>query len=320
MENGERRMKRILLYIPIIIGIVLLSNVNFAFAQSPSLKTSVDKRQILIGEYLHYSVEATFPVNSYNISWFNLPDSFNHFEIVTRGNIDSIEKNGTLTCRFSVTLTSFDSGVNTIPSFNVGFSPYNDTTVTNFPTDSIPINVSFSPLDSSKTFHDIKSIIEVKDETPWWVWVLGGILLLLIALSIYFLIRYFKKRKKKPAPLFKSKLSPLDEAMESLDKLQKEQLLSKGEVKKFHTRLTEIFKRFVSRKTEKDMLNLTSSEVLLSLHDTLLSRPDTALIANSLRMTDAVKFAKYIPPSYESESALNDTRKVIEQIDKLIFK
>ncbi len=31
------------------------------------------------------------------------------------------------------------------------------------------------------------------------------------------------------------------------------------------------------------------------------------------------KFAKYSPPTSESESALSNTKKVIEQIDKLIF-
>jgi hypothetical protein len=36
-------------------------------------------------------------------------------------------------------------------------------------------------------------------------------------------------------------------------------------------------------------------------------------------MTDAVKFAKYLPPASESEAALIHTKQVIEQIEKLIF-
>jgi hypothetical protein len=101
--------------------------------------------------------------------------------------------------------------------------------------------------------------------------------------------------------------------------LQKEQLLYQGEIKPFHTRLTDIFKRYLSRKMEKNILNLTSSDILLLLNDTLLSKTDTSLIAGALRMSDAVKFAKYSPPTSESESALINTKKVIEQIDKLIF-
>jgi hypothetical protein len=85
-------MKRILFFI----GFVFVLSIQFAFAQSPTLKTSVDRRQILIGEQLKYNVEATFPLNAYRVGWFNVPDSFSHFEIVRRGKIDTIEKNGLL--------------------------------------------------------------------------------------------------------------------------------------------------------------------------------------------------------------------------------
>jgi hypothetical protein len=307
-------MKRILFFI----SFVFVLSVQFTSAQSPSLKTAVDKRQILIGEQLQYSVEASFPANAYNIGWFNVPDSFSHFEVVNRGKIDSIESNGILTCRQTLTLTSFDSGINTIPALAINFDPLaNDSTIHLF-TDSIPINVSFSPLDSTQTFHDIKSIIEVKDEVPWLIWAGAAALIILLVVLVVYLVKYFKRRKK-PASVFNSKLSPFDEAMQSLDALQKEQLLYKGDVKQFHTRLIDIFKRYLSRKMQKNILNLTSSEVLLSLNDTLLSKADTSLIAGSLRMTDAVKFAKYFPPTSESESALINTKKVIEQIDNLIF-
>lgn len=307
-------MKRILFFI----GFVFVLSVQFTSAQSPSLKTAVDKRQILIGEQLQYSVEASFPANAYNIGWFNVPDSFSHFEVVNRGKIDSIESNGILTCRQTLTLTSFDSGINTIPALAINFDPLADDSTIHLFTDSIPINVSFSPLDSTQTFHDIKSIIEVKDEVPWWIWAGAAALIILLVVLVVYLVKYFKRRKK-PASVFNSKLSPFDEAMQSLDALQKEQLLYKGDVRQFHTRLIDIFKRYLSRKMQKNILNLTSSEVLLSLNNTLLSKADTFLIAGSLRMTDAVKFAKYFPPTSESESALINTKKVIEQIDNLIF-
>jgi hypothetical protein len=307
-------MKRILFFI----GFVFVLSVQFTSAQSPSLKTAVDKRQILIGEQLQYSVEASFPANAYNIGWFNVPDSFSHFEVVNRGKIDSIESNGILTCRQTLTLTSFDSGINTIPALAINFDPLADDSTIHLFTDSIPINVSFSPLDSTQTFHDIKSIIEVKDEVPWWIWAGAAALIILLVVLVVYLVKYFKRRKK-PASVFNSKLSPFDEAMQSLDALQKEQLLYKGDVKQFHTRLIDIFKRYLSRKMQKNILNLTSSDILLLLNDTLLSKADTSLIAGSLRMTDAVKFAKYFPPTSESESALINTKKVIEQIDNLIF-
>ena len=303
-------MKRVLFFIVI--------SVQFAAAQSPSVKTSVDKRQILIGEQIRYNVEASAPLNAYHVGWFNVPDSFSHFEMVIRGRIDTVEKNGILTYKQTLTLTSFDSGMYAIPPLPISFDPLGDDTTVNLFTDSIPINISYSPLDSVKTFHDIKTIIEVKDEIPWWMWLGGAALLILLIVGIIYLIKYLR-RKKKEEPLFKSKLSPLDEAMQSLQSLQNEQLLYKGEVKPFHTRLSDIFKRYLSRKMERNVLNLTSSEILMMLNETLLSRANTSLIADSLRMGDAVKFAKFFPHKEESESAWVNTKTVIEQIDKLIF-
>ena len=305
-------MKRVLFFI--LFGL----SIQFSSAQSPSLKTAVDKTHILIGEQIKYNVEASFPANSYQLTWFNVPDSFSHFEIVIRGKIDTSESNGILTCKQTLTLTSFDSGINVIPPLQVNFDPLaGDSTLSLF-TDSIPINVSYSPMDSTETFHDIKTIIEVKDEIPLWMWVGGAALLILLIVGIIYLIKYFR-RKKKPVSLFQSKLTPFDEAMQSLAMLQKEQLLYLGEVKEFYTRLSNIFKRYLSRKTGNNVLNLTSSDILVLLNDTLLSKGDTSVVAGVLRMSDAVKFAKYSPPASESETAFLNTKRVIEQIEKLIF-
>ena len=305
-------MKRVLLFI--VFGL----SIQFVFAQAPSLKTAVDKKQILIGEQLKYSVQATFPLNAYHLTWFDVPDSFNHFEVVIRGKIDTVEKNGMTTYKQTLLLTSFDSGINILPSLPVNFGSLANDSAINLFTDSIPINVSFSPLDSTKTFHDIKTIIEVKDEIPWLLLAGGIALLILLIVGIIYLIKYLKNRRKN-IPLFNSKLSPIDEAMQSIEQLQKDQLLYKGEIKQFHVRLIDIFKRYISRKMQRNVFNLTSSDILLLLNDTLLSKADTSLIAGSLRMADAVKFAKFYPHKEESESALINTKKVIEQIDKLIF-
>lgn len=305
-------MKRVLFFIFSVISLQIV------VAQPPSLKTTVNRTQILIGEQLTYNVEVSFPVNAYQVNWFNVPDSFNHFEIVVRGKVDTIEKNGMLTCRQTLTLTSFDSGVNTIPAQAIDLMPVGSDSAIHLFTDSIAVNVSFSPLDSTKTFHDIKTIIEVKDEIPLWIWIAGAALLILLIVALYYLIRYLKKRPKKTM-LFTSKLSPYDEAMQQLSMLQKEQLLYKGQVKEFHTKLGDIFKRYVSRKKEKNMLNYTSADILVFLNETLLSKENTSTIAATLRMNDAVKFAKYSPPAAESENALANAKKIIEQIEKLIF-
>ncbi len=294
--------------------VVCLLSVRSVTAQLPVVKTTVDKNNILIGEQFQYKVETSMPDNTFRLTWFSLPDSFGSFVIVSKNKIDSTVLNGNLIFSQQLTLTSFDSGRNVIPPLTLIAEPLDADSSYDLFTDTIPINVSFSPLDSAKTFHDIKNIIEVKKEWPWWVWLLIGLGLLIIIFLIIFLVRVFRKKEKIPA-LFEAKLTPFDEAMKALKDLEKEQLLQKNEIKEYHTQLSEIFKRYITRKTNIYKLHLTSDEILMELNEYGLKKDILSGFANCLRMSNAVKFAKYIPPQSESEECLLQTREMIKQIN-----
>jgi len=182
-------------------------------------------------------------------------------------------------------------------------------------TDSIPINVTYSPADSTLPFHDIKNIIEVKKTFPRWIWLLIGIgVILLIALIIY-LIK--KSKKKKDIEIFESKLSPYDEAMQLLDELQKENLLEKNEFKEYHTRLSAIFKRYLSRKTNIYQMHLTTDELLIELNELDLPKEKIFDFANCLRMGNAAKFARYVPPDYENQKSFSEIQEMITNINNI---
>ena len=315
MKN--RVYHRPLVTIIFLAGLLLLAQNDLA--QRPSVKTSVDKTNILIGEQLHYTVSTSMPDNTYRLSWFNMPDSFGHFQVVKENKIDSTYPNGNINFSQDVIITSFDSGRQVIPPLILNVETLQGDTSFDLATDSIPVNVSFSPMDSVKTFHDIKSIIEVKKVWPWWWWALLVLGLVLLFFWIKFLIKFFRKKKGVP-DFFNAKLSPYDEAMKSLTALQNEQLLQNGEAKEYHTRLTDIFKRFISRKTNAYKMHLTSDEILMEVNDYGLKKDEVSTFANCLRMSNAVKFAKYIPPDRESEACLNKTKEIITQINTNLSK
>lgn len=288
-------------------------------AQLPTVKTSIDKNSILIGQQLKYRVETSMPDNTYRLTWFSIPDSFGHFEVITKDKIDSTSSNGNLNFSQVITLTNFDSGRRIIPPLALTASTLEGDSTFNIYTDSISVNVAYSPTDSIQPFHDIKTIIEVKKDWPWWIWALLGLGIILLILWIIFLVR-FLKRKKTTNSLFTSKLSPYDEAMQSLSELEKEQLIQNNKVKEYHTRLTEIFKRYLSRKMNAYKLHLTSDEILIELAELNLSKEEIAGFANCLRMGNAVKFAQYIPPVFENEKCLSNTKEMIIAINNILNK
>lgn len=292
--------------------------VQTASAQLPTVKTTVDKNDILIGQQIKYHVETSMPDNTYRLSWFSVPDSFGNFIAITKNKIDSNFSNGNLNFSQDIILTSFDSGRQVIPPLTLTAATLEGDSTFNLYTDSIAINVTYSPTDSTMPFHDIKNIIEVKKTFPWWAWVLVGLGIVLLIIWILFLFKFFKK--KKDTNIFESKLSPYDESMQLLNDLEKENLLQQNKFKEYHSRLTDIFKRYLSRKTNTYQLHLTTDELLIELNGFDLSKEQIADFANCLRMGSAVKFAKYIPPAYENEKCFSQTKEMIIAINNIVNK
>ncbi len=298
-----------------VLMIGLLLSTQPSVAQSPTVKTTVDKTNILIGQHIHYKVETSMPDNTFRLSWFSVPDTFGNFVPIIKDKIDSSYSNGNWNFSQQITITSFDSGRQVIPPMALTVSTLDGDSTFNIYTDSIPINVTYSPADSTLPFHDIKNIIEVKKTFQWWLWLLIGIVVILLIVLIIYLIK--RSKKKKDTGIFESKLSPYEEAMQLLDELQKENLLEKNEFKEYHTRLSDIFKRYLSRKTNTYQMHLTTDELLVEINELDLSKEKVFDFANCLRMGNAVKFARYVPPDYENQKCFSETREIITNINNI---
>src|SRR5207247_1067142 len=111
---------------------------------------------------------------------------------------------------------------------------------------------------------------------------------------------YLKNRKKRPVPLFKSDLSAYEEAIKSLQELEQSNFLDKHREKQYHTELANIFKRYYSRNRQKNLLNKTTGDILIELKEDNVDQEQISGIAEGLRYTDAVKFARFIPLHTES--------------------
>jgi hypothetical protein len=282
------------------------------YSQAPSVKTTLDKRDILIGEQLQYKVSASFPNGVFKVNWFTVPDSVAHFELVEKSKIDTTIENNTTLLEQTITLTSFDSGRWKTPAFLVNFDPLKDDTTLNLFTDSIAVNVGYTPADSTNELRDIKPIMDVTIKNYFWYYVAGGILLLILLAII--LWKVLKNRKKEPELVFSSKLSPYEEAMQQIEKLKQLNLQNGEELKQFHAKLSNIFKWYISRKQRVSIMNKTTGDVLVHLADNNLPKETIADVATALRCGDAVKFAKYTPPVNESEECLAKIKATINFI------
>jgi hypothetical protein len=288
----------------------LMCNVLPGFSQNPiSVTATANRNQILIGEPIQLTLEARFPLGR-QMTWFVL-DSIPHFDYIEKGKIDSVVNEDGKSYRQDVTLTSFDSGTFVIPSMVLSLNNQK------YLTDSIVVQVSFSKLNPNQDYHDIKDIIEVTaPSVRYAIWfVIAGTAISLF-LFIYFMLK--KKRVVVAAPVeIVPELSPYEEAANALAALKMQNLPESGQVKLYYTRLNDIFKNFVLRKLGIASMTKTNDELIMQLRRIDMPREKFSQMAEALRMSDFVKFAKYIPDQNDNDNSFHVIRWSIDILNEI---
>ncbi len=278
-------------------------------AQNVGIRT--DKNQILIGERVQYDLLIRLPGSGYTFD-VDLPETIPHFEVISRSVFDTSGSNNNFAIHQAIIFTSFDSGQWYIPSFPVTIQKGSN--YKKFLTDSVLINVGYSPADSTNQLRDIKPVMEVTiDDYFWWYVAAAVLLALLLAYIIY---RFWKKRKQTAVPVFDSPLTPYEEAKKSLEALSGSDPGRSADLAAYHTQLSLIIKRYYSRVNQVNLLNKTTGDFLLLLKEEQFDPATISSLAGALRIGDAVKFAKFVPPLEESRSCREIVGNVIEFIHR----
>jgi len=97
------------------------------------------------------------------------------------------------------------------------------------------------------------------------------------------------------------RLPPFEEAMKQLDELQSEHLPDTGAVKTYYTRLNDILRHFVARRLGISSLSETNEELIGQLRHQPMEKGQFSNMAETLRLSDFVKFAKYLPGTSDNE-------------------
>ncbi len=274
---------------------------SFTLAAQLTVRASVNKNKIFIGDQIELLLQVDVPETE-AIRFFSI-DTIPHFEFVEKERIDTTNtSNGTRLSQI-IRITSFDSGSWMIPSFVLAEK---------IATDSIPVEVGFSPFDPNQPYHDIKDVIDVEEEQKkewWWYAVGGGILLLLI---LYLLLR------KKPKAVIKTEtvaIDPYKEAITQLVAIQKQ----RPEIKQYYSSLTDIFRLYIYRRKGILSLQKTTDDLVLQVKSIDLPKDQFDKLAQALRLSDFVKFAKYQPAEADHAESWETIKHSIMTIEQSII-
>ena len=264
----------------------------------------VDSNKIFVGQPVHLELELK-QNRTLNIPWVQLPDSIGKLEIIGRSKIDTLQNPDAtvLDRKQTITVSAYDSGYFVIPP--IAFFNNGDTTQKVSETNPLLISVFTVPVDTTKPIRDIRGVVEVeltwKDYLPWILGFLGGLLLALIGYYFY------RKHKNRPIKILEKKIPvrPAHEiALEELQKLDAEKLWQQGNLKSYHTRLTDIIRTFIEHRWSANAMELTTDEILQHSFAFQLSNSSREQLTTMLRLADMAKFAKAQPLANENEQSM----------------
>ncbi len=278
-------------------------------AQDFSVSATPDSTLMVIGGQMDLTLEVSQP-SDLNIAFPQFTDTITkNIEIVDRSEPDTTAQgNNRISVKQVFRITSFDSGLHYIPPMEFELASANLEAKKETRSIGIMVVNPFEEVDPEKGITDIKAPIEtpfrLSELYRFLPWILGGLaIILIIAAGIWFYIKrqnplkaLIKEKPKEPAHII---------ALRELEHIKKEKLWQKGEVKAFHSHLTDVLRNYIEDRYGIPAPEQITSEILESLKSVDLPDEKVLLkIRQVLEQADLVKFAKMEPLPDENDLAL----------------
>jgi hypothetical protein len=280
-----------------------------ANAQNITVSASTDTSVYKVGDYIKYQLELHYDKNVHVI----LPlvkDSIKVLEFIQELPVEKKEENTKITETHNYIFSKYDSSQVTIPSLKIYYSFDNDTVKKYLATAPITIIVRTLPVDAQNEIKDIKEPIKLP--LDWRLIALLVVCILLILTAAIWGYRYYRKKKLNKGTLIPAKIiPPFEIALNELKILEGKKLWQQGQVKEYHSEITEIIRKYFEDRFNFRALEMTSAEILGVLSYIEDGRKVVDLSSDFFTNADLVKFAKFQPLTKVNEEMMRQAYKII---------
>jgi hypothetical protein len=277
-------------------------------AQDIKVGAKLDQTTIKLGDQTILRLMAQVPLNG-QVDFPVLADTISSkVQIVEMGKTDTLtDQNhpGVKTISRSYTITSFDAGLHMIPAYTFG-SKNGDLT-----TQALPLEVTEVKVDTTKAIFDIKEPLAVSYSLMDWLrdnvklLLFSALGIVLLAALIWYLIRRGKNKPVKVEPV-KPALPLHTIVLEQLNALREQKLWEQGQVKEYHSELTDIIREYLEKRYGINALEQTSEEIFAGLKPLDISEQAMNQLRQMLLLADLVKFAKASPLNSDNEQCMEN--------------
>ena len=259
---------------------------------SPSIKASINRKRIFIGDRIRYKVEAIPGLAAFEVKF----PQFNGGLIGDCEIKDSGDR--------WLDMTSYYVGKRKIPSIEIKYRPKSEMNWKAGLTNELAFTVE-SVLPKGARLYDIKDI-----KGPLYPFSLSKLIMRIIVsfIILWILIKILKMFRKKP-PLKLPYETALDELKAAIG-----QFSSGGGKKEYYVRISDTIRRYIEMVFSLRATEMTTQEFLMSLNNAPeLSSGYKDSLKVFMEACDLVKFARHTPSAAEIDSVLTAAKKFIEE-------
>ncbi len=279
------------------------------------VSAAIDSTTLFIGDQTDLHLRATCEVGEQVQMPVLNKELISGIEIVDKTIIDTMTlDDGRVQYNQYLTLTSFEDSL-----FYIAPLPFvsGDDTVWS---ESLMLNVvqPFEMDSADMAITDIKGIY--KAPIWWWGflrWVLLALAIAGVGVGGYYLITYLQSRMRKTEGETRptEPLRPAEEvALEKLDAIREQKIWQTGQVKEYHTQLTDVVREYIDRRFEVSSTEQTSDETLRAMRPLLSDKKELYdQLRKMLSLADLVKFAKWTTTPDENEMSLRSAYAFVKE-------
>lgn len=297
--------------------VILLAGCSHpAFLRGQQLFLDADTNAIDIGGQTHLTLRfEQLTQETADVQWPALEDTLaNGFEILKRSPIDTTRADGLLQFSQRILITCFDTGFAVIEPIEARLN--GDI----FTSNPLLIEVRAPELAADAEIKDIKDIRRTSF-TAWHQLVLWlrhywyiPLSVLLVSAGLYFFFRL----KRRDATIVQSTQPPPDTrpahiiALQALRALEAKKLCENGRSKAYYIELTDILRRYIEHRWDIPALERTTRELQSALQAVAMNDEMRETLLQTLRLADAVKFARYSTMPPENEQSFKNALRFVE--------
>jgi hypothetical protein len=292
-----------------------------AEGQLVSVRSELSSDSLMIGDQITYTLRAEAD-REVDLKMPQIKDTLSKtLEVLSLLSSDTTVSDNRIVIQQDYLITGFDQGSQIVPSQEVVY--HRGGTVDTARSMPLIINVYEPVVDTSQQIKPIKPPINTpvtfKEILPW---VAGGLgVALLIGTAVWLLVR-FLKRRKDPEGTTQKPLEPAHViAFRELDRLKNEKIWTRGMVKQYYTRLTEITRHYIERQYDIPAMESTTEEILYAFKRV---NPDDLLLDGILKelleLADLVKFAREDPLPVDNQTNLSNAYIFVQKTYPMFYR